>query len=260
MGKPKHDSTLADNSATGNDYIESFVKALLDTRVQAALRDIIKPIFEAATKDITDNLQRQINNITDDYNNSNARITTLESKIEDLETYTRRDNLVIFGLKPTTYSAAAATASGGPLLRSDTRSGPQEHGESHTSAEMDVLNLCNDILGVPLTRSDISVAHRIANRDKRQQQSSIVVRFTNRRSRDSVYMARKKLAQIKMGVYINEHLTTKNQALAQAGRKLLKEKKIQSCWTYHGQVYIKLSGLPDSRPLRVTCVQDLPSG
>ena len=43
-------------------------------------------------------------------------------------------------------------------------------------------------------------------------------------------------------------------------RQLVKTKKLQGAWTASGIVYVKLSNLPDSRPIRVEEINDLPRG
>lgn len=123
-----------------------------------------------------------------------------------------------------------------------------------------LLQFCNNVLDIPLTRDDISVAHRLPKRPTDPHPAAIIVRFTNRRARNAVYHARKTLATRKPGVYINEHLIKSRAVVLSEARKLVKAKKLQGAWTFNGAVFIRLSDLPDSRPIRVESIKDLPRG
>jgi len=62
-------------------------------------------------------------------------------------------------------------------------------------------------------------------------------------------------------IYINEHLTKDRASLFHEARDLvIWQKKIQRAWTHNRVVFIRLSDLPDSRPLRVNSASDLPRG
>ena len=138
-----------------------------------------------------------------------------------------------------------------------------------TPLQRAVLELVNNYLNVPLSDSDISIAHRIpakggsitgSRHPPTTSPPPIIVRFTTRRARDAVYRARKTLATSRLGVYINENLIQRRAKLFQAARDLLKKKKIQRAWTFNGMVFIKLSNLPTSPQIRVEKLEDMPSG
>jgi len=61
-------------------------------------------------------------------------------------------------------------------------------GETIAAAEETFLKLCNDRLHVSLAITDISIAHRLTKSIK-DKVRPLVVRFTNRRSRDLVLRA-----------------------------------------------------------------------
>lgn len=173
-------------------------------------------------------------------------INKTNDRLEANERYSRRDNLVICGLNPTTFSEAAS----------------QESSKATTEA---VISFCNLTLSVPVQPADIVTAHRLPAAAGRSQDSaaatyhasSIVVRFANRRVRDSVFFARKKLKEMRSNLFINEHLTSDAAQLFKTTRRLQKEKKIHSCWTFNGVVFFRSA--PDSTPHQVKRVTDLPA-
>ena len=61
-------------------------------------------------------------------------------------------------------------------------------------------------------------------------------------------------------MFINEHLIQRRAVVFREARALVKAKKLEGTWTVNGIVYIKLSGLPDSKPIRVEQLSDLPRG
>ena len=70
-----------------------------------------------------------------------------------------------------------------------------------------VLQFRENSLGCQVSPSDISIAHRLPS-GKHDKTPPVMVRFTSRRTRDVIYVARRNLftAGIK-DIYINEHLT-----------------------------------------------------
>ena len=120
--------------------------------------------------------------------------------------------------------------------------------ESYASVEASVLKLCNETLSVPVDPREISVAHRL-KAGKNDKYRPVIVRFTNRRVRDEVLRAKKKLIVPRNNmttdsaraekVFISEHLTRNVSILFFEARKLVKEKKIASAWTHKGLVNIK---------------------
>src|SRR6218665_1926140 len=103
------------------------------------------------------------------------------------------------------------------------------------STRTEFLNVCRDRLGLNLLDSDISTAHRI-RRSGKDASRPIIVRFTSRDTRDSVFRARKALRsssshQHSLPIYINEHLTQSNAQIYSVAWKLAKEGKIHSTWT-----------------------------
>lgn len=168
--------------------------------------------------------------------------TNLKTRMDDMENYTRLDNLVVHGLPESTEPNSASPQSDAP-------------------ARELILDLCHDRLGLNLVESDISTAHRIfsTNKDKGRP---ILVRFTTRRARNLVFAARKALRSksshpAPAPVYINEHLTKHNANIYAHARKLVREKKIYSTWTAGGFTYIRRTPDEEDKAKQIRRMEDL---
>jgi len=118
-----------------------------------------------------------------------------------------------------------------------------------------VVDFCSNILGIDVQLSDISIAHRMP-KGKQDKIRPVLVRFSNRHTRDSVYRARRKLSgSNNNGIYINEHLTKQNDELCLGYRQLKKQRKIYRTWTWHGISYVKCS--ETSRAKKILTKADL---
>lgn len=59
-------------------------------------------------------------------------------------------------------------------------------------------------------------------------------------------------------IFINEALTHKRAHLYSEARALVKQKKINSCWTFDGRVYVKLLGV-NGKKMVINSPDDLES-
>ena len=84
----------------------------------------------------------------------------------------------------------------------------------------------------------------------------VIVRFTNLRTRDTIYRARLTF-KARPGLYINEHLTKYTAALFHDARILIKQKRLLSAWTTNGVVFVKASNDPSARPVKVAIPAEL---
>lgn len=156
-----------------------------------------------------------------------VRISTLEQRIDELEQYTRRDDLVITGIKTRhrTYARAAANAE-------TTEDAPREELQSLEQQVVDFLNRNN----INIRKEAISACHTLPSKSENSV-PVVVIRFICRKQRNDVLMQAKKLKGT--NVYINEHLTKKNGGIARGARILRKQKKITGTWTRNGNVWIR---------------------
>lgn len=166
------------------------------------------------------------------YEEQQKRINFLETRVADLEQYTRINDVIISGipLKPTSYAHA---------LKGDQREeGTDEH-DSSTEAQVTHFLENKDI---HVDRNDIEACHPLPSRNPKAK-PVVIVRFSNRKS--------KKLKGT--DVYINEHLSKTNADLARRARFLKKDRKVQATWTSNCRVYIKTNGGPEEA--KVICIR-----
>ena len=152
-----------------------------------------------------------------------SRKTALETakQIEELAQYIRRDCLEISGIAP----------------------------NEELSCESIVTTIGN-VIGVPVSDTDISVTHPIPSYNAAAL-PKIIVKFTRREIRDCFYSNRKKLArkQIKdipglaadgQGpVYISESLTPTRKKLFGEINRIKKSRKWKFIWTLNGRIFLR---------------------
>jgi len=227
---------------------DELIIALKDARVLEALGAIfeskLQPLLESVNELKQENLRKgsQIAKLQQDLHSATTRI-------EALEMYTRRDNLLIAGLPIESYAEAVTTTQPGAP-----DSQPSE------SVEQTVINLCTQQLGVKITPNDISIAHRIPTKRSGNITGPpmTIVKFSNRKAREAVYAARRKLRDASTrGIFINEDLNKATADLFRQARQLVRDHSIHSTWTSSCSVYIKETS--ESRPKKVLTRADFPS-
>ena len=147
-----------------------------------------------------------------------TKIDTLENSLiaasirsDDIDQYSRRDNLKIAGLiveKNVSYADAII-----------------EFGSQ---------------LGVHIGHADISIAHKLPTKSKL---SSTLVRFNRRSVRNDLYLARKKIKDtLNYKIYINEDLTHRRSNLLHS---LKRDELTKSSWSYNGFICCTLKDNDD---------------
>ena len=259
---------------------EDFLDALLDSRVVNAIAQALAPLITTSIETAIDrklgelissvrtleNKYATLKSVTDDLKQENTQLnqqlTAQLVRIDDLESYSRIDNLIIKGLPEQGFSERATPAF--------TDSCSVRSSESHESVESTFIKFCQDTLNVTVSRSDISSAHRMRPGQK-DTVRPIIVRFANRRTRDKIYRARKMLKRDRptasdqtqpiqrtsQPVYISEHLTKAASDLFFEARQLVREKRFFSTWTQNGQVHVRISSDASTKPKVVKCHEDI---
>lgn len=227
---------------------DDLIIALRDPRVMDALAGIfeakLQPLIESVTQLKIDNelKSKQIAKLQGDLQSASARI-------ESLESYTRRDNLLITGLPMESYAEATAT---------------NAESEPSLATEQAVLKLFNEQLGVQISSADISIAHRLKKRHSTNTRSVdtrppvTIVRFTTRKAREAVYNARRQLKGNSTPIFINEDLSKSTAELFHQARQLVRAKVLHSTWTSSCMVYIRDTGEPSCRPRKIMSLGELP--
>ena len=248
---------------------DDIIDALLDSKVVDALANALSPLIKkiineslddriaAISKSVTEaqetsaKLASRVTELTKENADMRLQLSSQGARLDSMETHSRLDNLIIKGLPETSYAERGT--------RGSTDADESLHtADSHSAVESTVLAFCRDTLHVEISPSDISTAHRLRAGGK-DKVRPVIVRFANRRIRDTIYRAKKllKSAPGARAIYISEHLTKGAAELFYECRKLLREKKAHSTWTQNGQVYIKTSSEPSAKPISIKCLADL---
>jgi len=210
--------------------VDTLIRALTDKRVMDVLQTAIENAVAKAVSDIKGQLDEQRELISA----LSAENDDLRHRIEDLESYSRIDNIIVHGLSESFAETVAPQQSSTSTTNVNTLATT-----SSASSEAQFIEFCTNTLNVKVLSSDISVAHRLPKARSATGPRPLIVRFTNRKIRSQILAARKLLRQNRSKVFINEHLTKHKSDLFAETRKLQKGKLIASCWTWNGNVYVK---------------------
>ena len=213
------------------------IKASLEL-VTKQLKDISEKVGELSS------LANEVKALKLEIIEKDKRILELENKVEkmesdhgtrldEIEQYTRMEDVIISGLNvtPRTYAKAAATSN--TLPGSDDLQLPEQQ-----NLESQVITYFQgkDIHIDPKT---VAACHLLPRKDPTVK-PAVIIRFANRKHKVNLMMQWKKLKDT--GVYINEHLTQKNGKIAKEARQLRFDKKIISTWTRNCKVMIRVKG------------------
>ena len=122
-----------------------------------------------------------------------------------------------------------------------------------TNLEDQVVNFLQE-RQIPITKQDISTCHTLPSNIK-SKPKPIVIRMVSRKSKVEVLRNSKKLKD--SNVYVNEHLTTKNAAIAKNARILRKRGNIISTWTRNCKVFIKAMIEGEPKVLQISNMDEL---
>jgi hypothetical protein len=241
---------------------EEIAEALQDPLVAESLAKVLGPFLSLSIDEAVGKRLDQLANTLREVKAENSRIsrkldetaaendqlkkTLIEQtmRIDDLECYSRSDNIIIRGLPEGSLAERATAAT----------SLDDGISESHESVEKTVIAFVKDSLNVDINSHDISIAHRIKP-GPRETVRPIVVRFVSRKMRNLVLRSKKQLRDAGQRVFISEHLTKTASHLFFEARKLVRNKTISSTWTRNGQVMIKPA--TDSTAKLIRSIADL---
>uniref|UniRef100_A0A1A8AU85 Uncharacterized protein n=1 Tax=Nothobranchius furzeri TaxID=105023 RepID=A0A1A8AU85_NOTFU len=154
-------------------------------------------------------------------------ISALEQRVDELELYTRREDLVIMGLETRHRSYANAVTN---------------HNSAEGASEKELESLDQQVVtflhskNISIQKEAISICHTLPKKYEKAK-PAIIIRFTSRKQRSNVLAQGNKLRGT--NVYMNKHLTKKNGTIAREARMLKTQKKIIATWTRNGNAWIK---------------------
>lgn len=176
-------------------------------------------------------------------------VASFESRMNEQEQYSRRDNLVISGLKfnkpfnrAVNDDADAADDAFQPDR--DPINGAVQVKQDWSTGDRNIMaqnfiQTINQRMETAYSVQDILDIHsmRPKSTNSANDGTNIVVRFNNRRTRDEIYFKRKFLKGSK--IFINEHLTASNSKLFKAARDARSQHRIDNTWTKNCKIFIK---------------------
>jgi hypothetical protein len=218
-------------STTFHSCIEKLI-AGIDLRFNQRMDVQSAEIFEFNKR--LDNYEKSLGDLREENKSLKESVTLLIGQIDkltktddDLEQYTRNDNLLFHGIPLSVDNSSDADL--GKVI-------------------IDVVN--KNFSGLAITESDISIAHRTGpNRQPQPLQGTstqinqpvrpppIVVRFSRRSVRNSILSQRKQLKG--KNISITEQLTMHRSKLLKKASELVSQHKVQSAWSHDGRVLVK---------------------
>ena len=175
-----------------------------------------------------------------------AKILKLEERVNDLEQYTRMDD-IFSGLKSNHKSYARSVMSNPD---DDHSFAPAE--ELNT-LEDNVVDFFNNSLQLDLNEADISVCHTLPGK---KSIPDILVRVSRRKTKIKILKESRKLKGL--NIYLNEHLSFANASIAREARAMRKQHKIASTWVRNCKIFVKTLGPPDrAKVLSIRTREDL---
>ena len=240
------DDQQAHLGASGTTTLDDIQKTLLTlTTKMDKLSDMEKELNDVK-KSITyvsnsfDEFKNQIQGLKNENNDLRQQLAKSTRELDDLQQYTRRNNLEITGI-------------------------PHEEDEDTDNI---VVKLAAT-LGVNISSSDIDISHRLPRKHNHQVRNQpspapIIVKFVRRSLRNYIYSARKHLRgvstrdvgfQSNNRIYINENLTPANKQLFYQANQRRKEGNWKFIWTNNCKIFTrKNTGDP---PICISTSSDL---
>ena len=182
-------------------------------------------------------VEKELKQKSQDITCLNEKVSVLENKLAEQEQYSKRDNILIQGLKiAKPYSRVAE----------DNNQQVVDDGDKWSDSDKlimrsNIMDFSKNKLKVNIENSDILDVHVLPNRGHNNK-GTVIVRFTNRLARDRFYQARlgQKKHLFDEKIYLNEHLTARNASLFKKARELRKDQKITHAWTKNCRLFVRL--------------------
>ena len=154
-------------------------------------------------------------------------ISNLLNKIDELEQYSRRNCLLINGIKEVD-----------PLNENVSEKTSEVSTQENT--DITVLLLFNEKLGVDVHIRDIDRTHRIGRQKQKNEDAprQIIVKFSNYNTRQRVFQARRKLKGTQITTV--ENLTSKRVAILSKARNKF---GVRNVWSLDGRIFAVVEGV-----------------
>ena len=212
-----------DDSTSQRSSLEDECDRLLQT-VPEDQRTILKIFSKLVRVQLQAELQQlrteltgkdeEIRDLVSEVSDLKQKVKVLETHIDDVDQYERRDTIII----------------NGPALPNET---------ALENARNVAISTFKDKLKININASDISVAHRLGKNATQTRKRPIILKLVNRSLKNDLINA---CIHLKPQLYINESLTPKRSAIMKKILYVRREHKakFQQCYTHDGKIIIKL--------------------
>ena len=196
------------------EFTRCLLTALSEKAVCVAFGDIIADRVREEVAPLKKALQEKEMEIS----SLKTKVSSLETDLECLEQYTRRNSIRISGVRET-------------------------GGEDVVEKAVELFN--NEMnVSPPVSLEDIDRVHRVGPISSSSSHSgprNILVKFATYRTRFRVMSQRRTLnnAGHALPIYLNEDLTRSRATLLYRARQLKQRGRINGCWTHDGTIVIK---------------------
>ena len=201
---------LKTNSDKNNSFVSNLVKAVSELQVKIEDRD--------------------------------KRILYLEEKLNDIEQYQKKDNIIISGpAKLHSYRHMAESENNRPSMEdeiNEEQAAVQEKNMpilEENIMKMNFITFAKSKLQIDVKEEQIVAIHNLHTR--KDGTKPVLVKLANSATKFSIMSNRRKLKKTK--IFINDHLTRRNSEIEKKAREMSKAGTIRSSWTLNGKIYIK---------------------
>ena len=241
------------SQSTENISIDSKQEKKVDMKtdlkeIKEAIREMSAAIAQTTTsmKILTNTVSTDktelltaIQNLTEQVKEKDQRIAYLEDKVNDLEQYQKKNNIIISGpANLPSYSHVASNENDSQIQQLGGTIPIQEQNlpeKEEAIRRQNFIKFAETKLQIHIKEEEILAIHDLHKR--RDGTVPIIVKFMRSSTKQSIMINRKKLK--KSDIFINEHLTQRNMEIEKKARRMKKDGVIHSVWTWNGKVYIK---------------------
>lgn len=190
------------------DKIEQIVTNIIiskfDDNWMSTLIDKITEKVEQSCKNKLKEQEEKINQMEKEVNNLKIELEQVKMDKDNVEQYTRKNNVRIFGIKEVN----------------------QENTENL------VIKLCQEKLNINLTANDIEICHRVGTNNNKNNRP-IFVKLISNKVKNDIYYAKSKLKGLK--ITIREDITKHRMEIIKTAVEEFGPKNV---WTQNGSMYI----------------------
>jgi len=202
-----------------------FRASLQEDETKEMFKQILQPILDQQTNDIvtkqTKVLETKIKALENDNKRLETKVIMLEIKFDKLEQYSRKNNVILVGMKPTNV----------PL-------------------DIQVTSLLKNEMDVKIEPHQIAAVHQLG-----KNSPAILLKLTNNDIKRTIMVAKSKLRTARTKIYINDDLTKTRIGIFKAAREHVKAKTLAAAYTRNGTIFIKKN--LDSKPTEINTITEV---